>query len=208
MRNYVLQSDECVLFKSNVTENGQDVLLVLTNLNVIFANAEEGSAQYYAIDDIKIYNGAPQLKQKMSVVEMFFTNEEREVKFKNFFDAGKFVGEARKLITGKNAFERGMEKVKKGIETVDNTLGIDTVDAVFHVADTTVDASKKEKTADKIKGYIDMAKDIVGSKKEQPALPAPTQDEKLATLQKYKKLLDDGVITQDDYDKMKGQLLT
>ena len=208
MRNYVLQPDECVLFKTTATENGREILLVLTNFNVIFASDEESSAQYYEIGDIKVYNGTPQLKQKLAVVEIFFTNEEREIKFKNFFDAGKFVGEARKLITGKNAFERGMDKVKKGIETIDNALGIDTVDAVFHVADTTVDASKKENTTDKIKGYIDMAKDIVGTKKEQPALPDPTQDEKLATLQKYKKLLDDGVINQDDYDKMKVQLLT
>ena len=52
-----------------------------------------------------------------------------------------------------------------------------------------------------------MAKDIVGNKKETTALPAVITDDKLETLQKYKKMLDDNLISQEDYDLIKKQIL-
>ena len=135
MKNYQLQGDEVVLYKGDITLQGQEQIsqLILTNLNVVFIsnpNEEDPDIEIFSVDDIKIYKDIPQIKAQKNLVEIYFVPTERVFAFKSKKELTSFMQEATNLLTGKSKFERCVANVKRKVDLVDNTFDIDTVDLV------------------------------------------------------------------------------
>lgn len=143
MSEYVLRSDEVELYDGSVTfvrENCRAKLL-LTNLCLVlvttqkqglFAKAEKHFTAF-DVQEIKVYDGKPQLVSKGNDLRIFLLDEELALRFDSVLEVAKFKLAATKLLTGKTAQARGAEKVRDGIHLIDDTLGIDTVDTVKEV---------------------------------------------------------------------------
>lgn len=136
MKDYELKVDEVVLYKGDVSyeEREGDTYLYLTNRNLVlvtklkkFFSEEKTSVDVFPVSEIKIYEEKPQIKVEKNKVEIYFTNTELTFAFSNVMELYKFTASAKKLLTGKSAMERGAEKVKSGIELVNDTLGVDVV---------------------------------------------------------------------------------
>ena len=224
MDNYSLQANEVSLYKGKAADG---IEIMLTNLNLVvvkktprFFKKDEVETFVYSKDDIKMYNGVPQVKQKESLVEIFLTSEELKVEFPSRTEAHKFVSAAHELLTGKKTTVRGAEKIKSAIELVDNTLGINSVDAVKSVMEKGIVGSifggigKKAKTQSKTaaaKETVDLGKEVIGTVAmiSTSKTEAKTEDynEKIETVKKLKELADAGILTQEEFEEKKKQLL-
>ena len=228
MTNYSLQPNESVLYQGNVTlekRNGS-VELILTNLNLVFVITikkflakSQVEVETYPIEEIKFYNNIPQIKQKNSRVEIFLACGEIVANFETMFEAGKFVNAAMRLLTGKTMAERGADKVKGAVGLVDDTLGINTVNTVKNVLENGITGSllggfgkkashtTKSSTAREVVG---IAKELLGNTQQDalPATPSATlSDEQMESLKKLKELVDAGILTQEEFETKKKQLL-
>lgn len=142
MENYKLREDEVVLFKKNVIVKDKKGTseLILTNLNVIAIiknneelPKEEVTVLVYPIQSIKMYEGKPQVKPNGKLVEIYLLETELEVEFFSKSDLHNFVNATNKLLTGKTIIQRGADKIKETIDVVDETFGINTVQATGNV---------------------------------------------------------------------------
>ncbi len=164
MEHYNLREDEVVLYKGNVTmlDKQQPTQLLLTNLNFVFItkNADEESVEtvIFPIEEVKIYEGIPQIKSKDSFVEIYFKTTEKEFAFESKSELHKFVSAATNLLTGKSGAERNAEKVKGAIGLVNDTLGVDIVKATGDVIKNGVGGA-----IDRLAGSL--AKSLFGKKK-------------------------------------------
>ena len=218
MKEYKLQPNEVVLYDiENVELKGSkgDTSLTLTNLNVILEttvkklfNKKYTTAECFAIDTVKIYNDAPQIKQNGCEVQMYFTGAERYVLFKTKSEAHKFTAKALELLTGKNAFFRGIEKAKKTVAAVDEALGIDTVGIASTVVKTAVNTTTPSGKFTKAKTVLKFANGFIQQKETKQVTETSSADENLETLKKLKALLDDGAITQEEFETKKKELLS
>lgn len=231
MTNYKLQPNESVLYQGNVSlekRNGS-AELILTNLNLVFVITikkflakSQIEVETHPIEEIKFYNNIPQIKQKNTHVEIFLTCDEIAVSFESIFEAGKFVNTALRLLTGKTMAERGADKVKGAVGLVDDTLGINTIGTVKNVLENGIAGSLLgglgKKAASTTKGktatreVVGITNDLLETKALQEPLPSSTSvstptDEQLETLKKLKELVDAGVLTQEEFDAKKKQLL-
>ena len=136
MENYDLEENEVVLYKGNVSLTKQKGIteLILTNINFVLItkhkklfSKEQVNVETYPIEEIKYYNGVPQVIKKGRLIELYFLNDETEFSFDSRNEARKFMNAALNLLTNKTTFERGAEKVKNTISMIDNTFGIDSV---------------------------------------------------------------------------------
>lgn len=136
MKDYELNADEVVLYKGDVSyeEREGNTYLYLTNRNLVLVtklkklfSEEKTSLDVFPVSEIKIYEEKPQIKIEKNKVEIYFTNTEVTFAFSDLVELYKFTTSANKLLTGKSAMERVAEKVKSGIELVNDTLGIDVV---------------------------------------------------------------------------------
>ena len=142
MENYKLRADEVVLYKGDVAlknKNGTTEL-ILTNINLVFINRykklfskEEIIILEYPVHSIKMYEGEPQIKAKSNIVEIYLLETEIEVEFNSKMELYKFINATNKLLTGKSSVQKGAKKVKDAIDLVDDTLGINTVQATGNV---------------------------------------------------------------------------
>ena len=229
MTNYALQPNEIILYQGNVSiekRNGT-VEMILTNLNLVliitvrkFLAKAQVDVETYPIQEIKIYNNEPQIKQKNARVEIFLTSGEIAANFDSMFEAGKFVNSALRLLTGKTMAERSADKFKGAVGLVDDTLGINTVGTVKNVLENGIAGTLLGgfgKKATPVAKHASTAREVVGLAKElmgtptQEAIPASTSttvsDEQMETLKKLKELVDIGVLTQEEFDAKKKQLL-
>lgn len=136
MENYNLREDEVVLWKGNINLSDQKECsrLILTNLNLVFITKINNSetdeiinTEIYNIQEVKMYQGVPQVKTKASKVEIYLKSTEKEFTFDSKNELHKFVSEINKLLTGKTTAERNAEKIKNAIHLVNDTLGVDIV---------------------------------------------------------------------------------
>lgn len=204
MKYYNLEPNETVLYKCEA----EDVEVVLTNINLVLIKKEkklfcndEITVDVHSIEDVKIYNGVPQIKQSNCDVEIFLSTTETTVTFCSKGDARKFVSAALELLTGKTAYARGAAKVKSTIAFVDDTLGIDTVGTVKNVLGKSVpkgvlDIFVKKPNADKKVAALNQAND------------GENGDDSVEKLKKLKDLLDSGIITQEEFDEKKQEILS
>lgn len=92
----------------------------------IFAH-DEIETQIYPVNEIKMYEGVPQVKAKSNDVEIYLKTKELEFGFQSKNEVYKFRSAIIKLLTGKTGFERGADKVKDKIDVVNDTFGVDVV---------------------------------------------------------------------------------
>ena len=134
MEYYKLAEDEVVLYKGNVelSEKETKTQLILTNLKIVFItkNEETNAAEIFGVDEVKIYEGMPQVKTHINKAEIYFKSTEKEFKFESWNELHKFTSAINKLLTGKTAVQRGAAKVKDAIALVDDTLNINSVQVV------------------------------------------------------------------------------
>lgn len=231
MRKYELKSNESIVYEgSGVDENlRKKVNIILTNLNLVLTGngirANSYDTKIIPVETIKEYNGDIQVKQNGLDTEIFFENGEQLISFPSKHDVRKFTDKIFEVYTGKKKSERGAAKVKNAIKLVDDTLGIDTLDTIKNVAEGGVvgavfgtsfggkKGKKKSKGENMINGIIGVAQGIAAQKRPEAgaALPEKTEaqtiDNRLDTLSKMKELLDSGIITQEDFDAKKKELL-
>lgn len=232
MENYSLQSNEAVLYKGEATfgNNKTRGELLLTNINIVVItktkklfSKEQVDLDIFPVEDIKVYNDIPQIKQIDCKVEVYLTNTEITLGFDSKFSAHKFANAANKLITGKSTSQRGAEKFKGALNLVDDTLGISTVGTIKSVVENgvvgTVFGAFGKKAQAQAKGgstlteIFGVTKDLLGKKtnaEESPKIeksPAISVDDQIETLKKLKDLLDTGIITQEEFDTKKKQIM-
>ena len=236
MEHYALKPDESVLYKSEcyVSNKNEKLLeslstratteLILTNQNVVFINKskklfakEDVAIEAYPIAEIKIYNDVPQIKQDDSRVEIFFTSGEKAIGLPSKHEARKFINTAIELLTGKTVSVRVSDKVKGAVGLVDDTLGINTVGTIKNVAEnglvgTVLGGFGKRSHAKsigpgQIAEVLTATSDLFNKKTDEPKSEAESIDNQIETLKKLKNLLDTGVITQDEFDAKKKQVM-
>lgn len=233
MAAYSLQSNESVLYKGNATikDKKGKAELMLTNLNVVivftvkkglFSKAEE-FAEVYPVQEIKIYEGQPQLKQKGTALEIYFTNYELQIHFDSILEITKFKMAATKLLTGKSAQGRGAEKVKGTLNLINDTLGIDTAGTIKGVLENGVvgtvlgGISKKSEekeqvnTKNKLIGEaLSLTEKVVNKSISQKAKTKEENvsfEEQVEALRKYRALLDEGLIDETEYNEKKKEIM-
>jgi len=193
MEHYTLKENEVVLYKGDTTCKelpSAKIQLILTNLFFILIiktkklfSKEEISVEKYPIENIKFYNDKPQINQDGTKVEIYMNSGEQTLIFSSKNEAHKFVNKSLDLLTGKSLFQRTADKAKKAVSVVDDTFGIDTVDAVKTVLN-----KEPEKAKDKkgiiAKNIFSLAKSVITSKERNNM----TDNEKWETLKKLKAL--------------------
>lgn len=156
MKNYELKTDEVVLYKGDIMQRNTYTTsqLILTNYNIIFdsdINQDVVVTESYPIEEVKMYNGEPQIKTKGNIVEIYFMSTEKEFQFMSKLELIKFINTAKKLLTGKNKFERGAEKYKKAMQTFNKAIDDETVastkNAIGKVTDVTTTIATAVKPA-------------------------------------------------------------
>ena len=229
MDEYKLRSDESVLFKCDTFDNTK---ILLTNLNLVIIKEskkfkkrkkdlsleDQTPVNIYPVEDVKIYKDVPQIKLNNNTVEIYLTSTEITIEFCSRVDAYKFTNTAIELLTGKNSFTRGAEKFKSAIDTVDDTLGINTVGTVKNVVENGVTGCLLGFIGKKATGFskkpsggqmaLNATKQLLNSKSSD--CETSTSDEfnnNIEKLEKFKKLLDAGIITKEEYEQKKLELL-
>jgi hypothetical protein len=99
MEHYNLDEDEVVLYKGDVVfkEKTQSTQIILTNKNLVFIDVvkkifahDEIETQIYPVNEIKMYEGVPQVKAKSNDVEIYLKQRNlssvfsRKTKYINF----------------------------------------------------------------------------------------------------------------------------
>ena len=211
MEHYSLQADEAVLYKGAVTCKGagNNIEFILTNLFLVFViktkkifSKEEIKVEKYSVDDIKFYNDEPQIKQQGANVEIYLLNGEETVTFLSKNEANKFVSALLELLTGKTKLQRTADKAKSTVDAVDNTFGIDTVGTVKNILEigsniAGIFGGKKGKTIQTIMGVSNAV-----ARKEEVST-----DMQIEQLRKLKQLLDEGIITQEEFDLKRKEIM-
>ena len=216
MKNYKLAPDEVILYKGNVLlqEHKNNIIpaeLILTNLNFIFISEgkkilfkQRQNIDCFAKEAVKTYKDTPQIKQKGDTVEIYFLKGERTIRFENKHEAYKFTFKALSLITGKTAFARNVEKVKKTVENIDETLGFNATE----LAQAAIQVAIEKKPASKVLSAVSY---LLPQKEQEPnpqsQLPEQSQASDADTLRELKALLDEGVITKAEFNAKKKELL-
>lgn len=99
MEHYNLDEDEVVLYKGDVVfkEKTQSTQIVLTNKNLVFINVakklfahDEIETQIYPVNEIKMYEGVPQVKAQSNEVEIYLKTKELEFGFQSKNEVYKF----------------------------------------------------------------------------------------------------------------------
>jgi len=217
--------------------NKGHVELLFTNLFLVLIirskklfSKEEVYVETYPVQEIKMYSDVPQIKQESCHVELYFSHGEEAFDFSEKSEARKFVNIAFKLLTGKTIATRGAEKFNGAVGVVDKALGINTVDTVKNVLENGVvgsvlggfhrKATVKNNGTLLAKDALGVAKDIFWGKQpsqqdnsitETASMTAANKpsafDEKVESLKKLKDLLDSGILTQEEFDVKKKEIL-
>lgn len=221
MIHYKLQPTEVVLYEIDTVQlkgEKNSTSLTLTNLHFVFETTVKKlltksytTTECFTIDTVKFYNNAPQVKQNGEEVVIYFTDTERYITFPSKKEAHRFTAKALEFLTGKTAFIRGIDKAKDTVAAVDEALGIDSVGIATKVAKGAVKAAATTTVGGKwktTKAIVNFANGIIHTKETQQIAETSSVDDKLNTLTKLKGLLDDGTITQAEFDEKKKELLS
>ena len=137
MKNHQLLPDEVVRFQAQITlqtEKGDiPAGLILTNLNFIFVTERKNFLWIkrkplhtaYAKELVKVDRDAPQIKQTGTSVTICFADKDRVLVFNDRKEARDFVINAWETVTGKNVFERSIDKLKQALDCIDDILQFD-----------------------------------------------------------------------------------
>ena len=229
MTQVELGENEVVLYEAEVTAKKEDfssAAMTLTNERLIFQYKKriklfqkEMVETSYNVADIKVYNDVPQLKIKENSVEIFLKNKQMCLVMYTRKDAKKFQEAVMELFTGRNKITRTAEKIKSGINLVNDTLGCDTVSAASEIVSVGgVGAIKallgKGKIVNKIVGAVSKIGESTGKAVQHNKIETPklaekekTLDDKIEQVKKYKELWDAGIINEEEFTAKKKEIL-
>ena len=148
--------------------------------------------------------------KKEEIVNLYFSNSELHIEFSAEREAKIFTDTLRRLCSGQSKLVRNILKIKKEIKNTGDALDID-ISAVAKTA-----AKIGLNTAMEVTGGsgVNKVSKIIGNIAQQVTEKDNAKDAKLLPdndqiemLKKYKQLLDDGAITQDEFDRMKLQII-
>ena len=91
---------------------------------------ERELVEIVALDTVKTYNDAAQIKQKGDTVEVQTVSANIALTFSGMLEARKFAGKMVDAVTGTTLAQRSSEKIKGAFGMVDDTLGLDTRGAI------------------------------------------------------------------------------
>lgn len=222
MENYNLQANESVLYKGEAILAKKTVELLLTNLNIVLIQKTKKmfskpvvEVMAFSINQIKVYNGIPQIKLNGYDVEVYLVNSEIVLTFESKHEAKKFINSATELITGKTMAVRGADKVKNAVGIVDDTLGINTIGTIKSVVENGVVGTvlggirKTNTTQEETKPSLMQLQNNQDCSVNEAdnAKSVGSLDEQIEALKKLKELLDAGIITQEEFDTKKKQIM-
>lgn len=232
MEPYVISPDEVTIYTGNANRNNSNVDVLLTNKALVLTRYEQIGGFFkrqnvpfntvYSVEDIKTYQEAPQIKQKMSKVIIQTLQGDEELTFTNPLEANKFQRKALEWATGKKMGKRGADKVKGAISTVNDALGIDTVDTAKSILENGALGSVgglilggvKGKKGKILRGALDVMEEVGAQKKQASApveqIPAEitqTFDEQIEAVKKLKDLLDAGILSEEEFEKKKKEIM-
>ena len=148
--------------------------------------------------------------KKEEIVNLYFSNSELHIEFSAEREAKIFTDTLRRLCSGQSKLVRNILKIKKEIKNTGDALDID-ISAVAKTA-----AKIGLNTAMAVTGGsgVNKVSKIIGNIAQQVTEKDNAKDAKLLPdndqiemLKKYKQLLDDGAITQDEFDRMQLQII-
>lgn len=224
MKHYELQKDEVALFHSRVLlQDGNarknkpaECELILTNFNFVFTVAlkslfkKEYETQVFELKTVKFYKNSPHIIRKDKVVEIYFADCEKFVEFEDKKNAKAFLDKAMATVSGYSKFVRAVKKTQQAIEETDEALNIDIMGAAKTVASV---ATGVALNADKITnakgkgGKISTITKLIARRKDEPAPALPSADNKIQKVKELKSLLDEGVITEEEFNRLKEECL-
>jgi hypothetical protein len=232
MEAYALQPNEVVLYRGGAAFGGAGLNsdVILTNINLVLTtktkkmfSKEQININVFPVKSIKIYNSIPQIKQNGCKVEIFFSTSEIILSFDTWFEAHKFFNATYKLISGKSMSQLGADKVRGTVGLVDSALGIDTVGTIKNVMEKGVIGTifgglglinhGQGTGGSTLSKAVSITQGLIGKTVgEQPnpkaeAVPSISFDNQIETLKKFKELLDAGIITQEEFDSKKKQVM-
>lgn len=228
MIKYKFDEDEVLLFRGKAyAESSNDCLLrvLTTNKYLVFMpyyneeNVDEESIIKIEVGLIKIYENQPQIKKYENNIEIYLTNDVLTLTFPDKKEEREFVSALNKLLTGKTTAERNMETIGKKINFFDKTFGTNTVETVKNAITTglsgALGAIKFKNKGAKItqsviqKSLASISKTHTMPPSQQALLESKANDidNTYDQLIKLKNLLDQGIITQEEFDIKKSNLL-
>lgn len=202
MEHYKLKEDEVILYhgaaeilpdskmptpaRSKKTETE----VVLTNTNFVFITTEKHllrkdtvMTEVFPISDVKSYKESPYIVQKGKIVEIYFSENEKFIKFEKGNNAGKFADTAMRLISGKSKFVRAVRKTQNEIKETNEKLNIDIVGGVKAAAGVAAEVAiaasggKNAKTITKIAGLAVQKWRDRSKNSKKPSLPETIERE-------------------------------
>lgn len=212
MEEYVLASNEIVLYEGEcfyLSDLKTKCKIILTNFNVVLESlkrklfkTEIEEIKTYKVTNVKIYLNEPQIKLNDTTVVFYFVNEVLSLFFGDKKEAKKFYSKIMELTTGKTGLKRGLEKV---VGAVDDTLGIDSVGTVENAFSKSKLGGifgfvKKKDKKDEVAASGNFENSSVGAKNDD-------FDSRVEKLKKLKELLDQGVLTQEEFDEQKKTIM-
>lgn len=134
MTNYELNADEVVLYEGMLIsrEYMAHLYATLTSQKIIiekekgFFKREREVVDVVLLENIKLYNNVPQIKQKGFDVGIQAIDKNFTLSFPSMIEAKKFTGKIVDAVTGTTLAKRSSDKIKGAFDMVDETLGLDT----------------------------------------------------------------------------------
>lgn len=158
MNNYEIDSDEVILYEGKVgyNKNYINIDFKLTSKKMIFEK-EKGIFKksmelidIVKLEEIKIYNGTVQVKQKLNELQIQTFNKNFSIYASGVIEGGKIITKIVDTITETTFTKRSAKKINETIDMVDETLGVNTRDTVKTVVEsgikrTLINGFKKRK---------------------------------------------------------------
>lgn len=220
MFNYSFREDEALLHNAQIKldDNDEFAEIYLTNLFITIIKTSKTDESLkevfpYSVAEIKYYNETPQIRHNGLHFDIFFLNTVISFSFLNKKDAKIFVNQTLTLLTGKTAAQRNVDSLNGLIDFIDETLDIDTAGTMKEAVKTV-----KEKGFFGLLGMKAVSRDKETSKNDK--LPEnetknPTKSEiyddfelRYNRLKKLKELYDTEILTKEEYERKKKELLS
>lgn len=227
MENYELTADEVVLYHGQVAllSDGKEskvskmkkveTELVLTNLNFVFITKtkqvfkqEKVETEICSADTVKFYRDAPHILKKGTIVEVYFKGGEKFIEFPDKKQARVFGDTALRLVSGHSKFVRGVKKAQKEIKETEEALDVDITGIAKTAVGVATEVAIGAPTAGKgaVNKLSFFAKILKKKSDEKKALPENSQD-RIEKLTQLKEMLDNGTITQEEFEALKKECL-
>lgn len=207
-------------------------IVIVSTVRKVFKK-DEVTTFIYPVAEIKVYNGVPQITQKKGKITVYLLNGELNFSFYSNSKAVKFMGKMTDLITGKSIAQRGAGKVKNAIGLVDDTLGINTMGTLSSAIengfvktlfkgiggnDEEQGGEKESLASEAISTVANVTSAVLqaktgnqiadGSNSNTNLSGELTFDQRIENVKKLKELLDMDIITQEEFDIKKKELLS